>query len=166
MIRRDAICWILLLGAVLSLAVAAPVSATGEPGEETEQYVRLVEPICKTNVLANKRIFQGAKQQVKNGELKRAAKHFTRAASAFAKTITQMAEVPRPPADTAKLGKWFTLLKKEKAIIQKIGVALAAEEKHKAQSYALELNRNSNKANNAVLGFGFNYCRIEPSRFG
>ena len=30
----------------------------------------------------------------------------------------------------------------------------------------MDLNRNSNLANNAVLGFGFDYCRIDPSRFG
>ena len=30
----------------------------------------------------------------------------------------------------------------------------------------MDLNRNYNLANNTVLGFGFNYCRIDPSRFG
>ncbi len=154
-----------LLAAATSLALAAPAFATGEPSEETEQYVKQVEPICKQNVLANKKIFDGLQGEVKKGELKRASKHFSRASTAFTKTISQMAAVPRPSADAPKLSKWFTLLKKEKSIIQKIGIAFAAENKHKAQGYLLELNRNSNKANNAVLGFGFNYCLIEPSRF-
>jgi hypothetical protein len=102
---------------------------------------------------------------VKSGELKRASKHFSRAATAFGKTIQQLAAIPRPPADVAKLTKWLELLRDEKGLIQKIGRALAAENKHKAEKISVELNHNSNVANNTVLAFGFNYCRIEPSRF-
>lgn len=155
----------LLCCVVLALALGVPAVSAGETGE-TGEYVAKAEPICKTNVLANKKIFEGAKQQVKEGKLKLASKHFFRAATAFNKTINQLAAIPQPPEDAAKLTKWLGLLRTEKTIIQKIGAALAAEDKHKAQSYSVELNRNSNKANNAVLGFGFNYCRIEPSRFG
>lgn len=154
-----------LLAAAASLVLAAPAFATGEPSELTEQYVKQVEPICKKNVTANQKIFDGLQGEVNRNELKRASKHFTRAAPVFAKTISQMKQVPQPESDVAKLSKWFTLLTKEKTIIQKIGGAFAAENKHLAQRLSLELNRNSNKANNAVLGFGFNYCLIEPSRF-
>lgn len=151
--------------AALALALAIPAVSSAETSERDE-YVAKAEPICKTNVLANRQIFKGAKQQVKEDKLKLASKHFFRAATAFSKTIDQLAAIPQPPEDAAKLTKWLGLLRTEKAIIQKIGTALAAEDKHRAQSYSVELNRNSNKANNAVLGFGFNYCRIEPSRFG
>jgi hypothetical protein len=131
------------------------MAAATEPPTRPE-YVAQAEPICKTNVLANRRIFKGAKGQVKAGKLKPASKHFLRAATAFAKTIGQLEAVPRPTADEARLGKWFGLLRR----------ALAAEDKHKADSYAVDLNHNSNLANNTVLGFGFNYCRIDPARFG
>jgi len=73
---------------------------------------------------------------------------------------------PQPPADVAKLGRWFGLLRDEKDYILRIGRALAAEKRGKAESISVQLNRNSTRANNAVLGFGFDYCRIEPSRFG
>jgi hypothetical protein len=148
----------MLLAAAVSLAAAAEISR--------EEYVARVEPICKTNVTANKRIFKGAKGEVKAGELKKASKHFSRAATAFAKTISQIAAVPRPAADEARLGKWLGYLRGEKNLIQKVGRALAADDKHKAESYSVDLNHNSNKANNSVLGFGFDYCRIDPSRFG
>lgn len=148
------------------LGLLAPAALGLEPSEEREAYVERAEPVCKTNVLANRRIFKGAKQEVKAGKLKQASRHFSRAATAFGKTIRELAAIPRPAADAPRLGKWLTLLRKEKAIIGKIGEALRAGDKHRAQSYSVELNRNSNKANNAVLGFGFNYCRIEPSRFG
>lgn len=155
-----------LLGlGVMTLALfAAPVGAAEPPTRP--DYVKQVEPICKTNVLANKRIFQGAKGKVKANKLKSASTHFFRAATAFAKTIDQLEAVPRPSEDEARLAKWFGLLRGEKAIIEKVGRALAAEDKHKAGSYSVDLNRNSNLANNAVLGFGFNYCRIDPARFG
>ncbi|MGC1165719.1 MAG: hypothetical protein WA862_06390 [Solirubrobacterales bacterium] len=131
-----------------------------------EEYAARAEPICKVNVLANKRIFKGAKGEVKAGKLKRASTHFFRAATAFGKTIVQLEAVPRPSADEARLTKWFGLLRDEKKIIEKVGRALAHGDKHEASSYSVDLNRNSSLANNAVLGFGFDYCRIDPSRFG
>jgi hypothetical protein len=150
--------------ALLFVVLAVPLAGAAEV--DRTEYRDMVEPICKQNVLANKQIFKGAKQEVKAGELKRASRHFFRAATAFAKTIRELAAVPRPTADEAKLEKWLDVLREQKDLIKKIGQALAAEQKHRAESYSVELNRNSNKANNAVLGFSFDYCRIESSRFG
>ncbi|MBK5219569.1 MAG: hypothetical protein JJE35_07270 [Thermoleophilia bacterium] len=155
----------ILVGALLVLCALVPVAAAAEPSER-EAYVDHAEPICKTNVLANKRIFKGAKGEVKRDELKKASTHFSRAATAFAKTIRQLDPLPKPPTDAAKLSAWIGLLEDERDLIKKIGKALAAEKKGKAESYSVDLNRNSSKANNAVLSFGFDYCRIEPSRFG
>lgn len=157
----------LLLSSVAVVCMAAPAQVYGIEGEsERDDYVAAAEPICKTNVLANKRIFKGAKGEVKAGELKKASTHFLRAATAFAKTIRQLEAIPRPAADEAKLQKWFSLLRDEKTLVEKIGRALAAGKKGKAEALGVDLNRNSNRANNAVLSFGFDYCRIEPSRFG
>jgi hypothetical protein len=154
-------------GALFAALVLAVPSAGAAEGEMTvDAYVDQVEPICKTNVLANRQIFKGAKGEVKAGELKKASTHFLRAATAFGKTIGQLTAVPRPPEHEARLQKWLGLLKTEESLVRKIGKALAAEQKRKAESISVELNRNSNKANNTVLAFGFDYCRIEPSRFG
>lgn len=149
----------------MASCLLASTAFAAEPSEERDEYTARAEPICKTNVLANKRIFKGVRKLVKEDKLKPASSHFARAATAFAKTIDQLAAIPQPPADQAKLGKWLGLLRTEKGIIQKIGRALGAEDKHKAQSYSLDLNRNSSKANNTVISFEFNYCRIEQSRF-
>jgi hypothetical protein len=156
-----------LLGCVLlALCLLASNAGAAEPSEERAEYVAKAEPICKTNVLANKRIFKGAKAEVKAGKLKQASTHFSRAATAFGKTIRQLTAISQPPTDTAKLTKWLGLLTDEKALIGEIGRALRTENKHKAESLSVDLNRNSNMANNAVLLFGFDYCRIEQSRFG
>lgn len=156
-----------VLGALLVAALLAPSAGAALPAEPTrEEYVDAAEPICKTNVKANKQIFKGAKAEVKRGELKKASSHFLKAANAFNRTIVQLAALPQPPADAAKLGTWLGLLRAERDLVRKIGKALAAERKPKAESLSVQLNRNSTKANNAVISFGFDYCRIEPSRFG
>lgn len=155
----------LALGVVaLMLAQGAVLASAAEVSRE--EWVAKVEPICKTNVLANKRIFKGAKGEVKKGELKKASTHFTRAATAFAKTTKQIEAVPQPTADEAKIANWLRYLRKETNYVRSIGKALAAEKRHKAESISVELNRNSTRANNAALGFDFDYCRIDPARFG
>jgi hypothetical protein len=153
-----------LLVGLTAILLAAPLARAEELTRE--EYVGRAEPICKANVEANKRIFEGAKQEVKEGELKKASKHFFRAATAFGKTIRQLKAVPKPSADEAKLNKWFGYLEAEEDFIRRIGAALAHEERHKAEAISVKLNRNSTRANNTVLGFGFDYCRIDPSRFG
>lgn len=157
-------CFLAAVAAVSLVAVS--VGQAAEEISTREEYTARVEPICKRNVEANRRIFKGAKAEVRNGELKKASRHFTRAATAFRRTIGQLEQVPRPVADEAKLRNWLRLLRVESGYIARIGKALAAEKRHKAESISLELDRNSSRANNAALGFGFNYCLIKPSRFG
>jgi hypothetical protein len=155
------------LATLLVVALLAPSTGATLPAEPTrDEYVDAAEPICRTNVNANKRIFKGAKGEVKRGKLKKASVHFLKAANAFNRTITQLAALPQPPTDAAKLGTWLGLLRTERDFVRKIGKALAAEKKPKAESLSVALNRNSSKANNAVLSFGFDFCRLEPSRFG
>lgn len=152
--------------AALALALVLAVVPMVRADAATDEYKQQVEPICKKNVLLNKQIFKGAKQEVNRGELKKASKHFFRAATAFGKTINELARVPQPVGYETKLGKWLDLLRDEQAIIKKIGQALAAEKRNKAEAHSVELNRNTNKANNQVITFGFDYCRLDSSRFG
>lgn len=145
------------------VALALPALAAAELSRD--EYVARVDPICKSNVQANSRIFAGAKEKVQAGRLKAASGHFKRAAAALGKTIKQIDRVPRPAADEARLVRWIDLLGDEQDYFQKIGEALAANQKYKAQTLSVKLNRNSNKANNAILFLPFEECRIDPSRF-
>lgn len=149
------------LGLAVVLLVAAPFALA----DERDEYVERVEPICKANSEANSRILKGVKGQVQRDKLVPAGKRFVRAAGALGKAVTQIANVPQPSDDTAKLTKWISYLKKEKTFLQQIGSALKAENKFKAQKLAVELNKNNNKANNTVISFGFDECRIDSSRF-
>jgi hypothetical protein len=149
----------------LAVAVALLVAVPGALADERDEYVERVEPICKANTEANSRILKGVKGQVQQDKLVPAGKRFIRASGALGKAVTQIDNVSRPAADDAKLTKWIGYLKAEKSYLQKIGQALKAENKFKAQKLAVELNKNNNKANNTVISFGFDECRIDSSRF-
>jgi hypothetical protein len=153
----------LVLAVAVALLVTVPVALAEELS--TTEYVERVEPICKANAEANSRILKGVKEQVKQDKLVPAGKRFIRASSALGKTVEQIAKVPQPAEDAAKLTKWIGYLKQEKVFLQKIGTALKAKDKFHAQKLAVELNRNNNKANNTVISFPFKECRIDSSRF-
>lgn len=156
----------LKLGMALAMVLFAAVPAVWAAAELTRpEYVAKVEPICKANTEANERILEGVKQQVKQGDLVPAGRRFIRASTALGKTVKQIAAVPKPSADAAKLETWIGYLKREKSYLQKIGKALKAENKFQAQKYAVQLNRNNNRANNTVISFEFDHCRIDSSTF-
>jgi hypothetical protein len=153
-----------LIGALLLLTALLAQGAFA--AEVTrDEYVKSAEPICKANTEANQRIFKGAKDEVKEAHYKAASSHFFRAKAALAKTVRQLGALPQPSADEAKLAKWIGYLGVERDLLGRIGTALKHEDKPGAQQLSVRLNRNSNLANNTVLAFGFDYCRIDPSRF-
>jgi hypothetical protein len=147
----------------MSTALLAQTALAAEVSRD--EYVQSAEPICKANTEANRRIFKGAPEEVKAGKLKAASTHFSRAKAALAKAVRQLAALPQPATDEAKLQKWIGYLGAERDLLGKIATALAHEDKPAAQQLSVRLNRNSNLANNTVLAFGFDYCRIDPSRF-
>jgi hypothetical protein len=151
----------LAVALVVALFVAVPVALA----DERDEYREKVEPICKANTEANTRILKGVKTQVQKDQLVPAGRRFIRASGALGKAVTQIAGVPKPVADTAKLTKWIGYLKSEKTYLQQIGQALKAENKFRAQKLAVKLNDNNTDANNTVLSFGFDECKIDSSRF-
>jgi hypothetical protein len=147
-----------------ALLAAAAVAVTS-PDQTRETYVAQVEPICKKNTKANEQILDGAEKKIKNGQLKVAAGQFGKAATAFGGAIKQIKAVPQPVADVAKLGKWTKALEGETKLLTEISKALKAEDKGKVRNLSVQLEHNGRVANNAVLGFDFDYCLIESSRF-
>jgi hypothetical protein len=155
----------LCLALALALAVSVPLALALGANPTRDEYVAAAEPICKSNSEANAKILEGVKEQVKQGELGPAGHRFIRASAALGKTVGQLAKLPQPAEDAAKLTKWIGYLQQEKTYLQQIGQALKANDKFHAQKLAVQLNRNNNKANNTVISFGFHECRIESSRF-
>lgn len=145
--------------------LAAGALAVTSPDQTRESYTAAVEPICKTNTKANEQILSGVRKKIQKGQLSVAAGQFTKAATAFGKAVKQIKAVPQPPADTAKLAKWHAALEGETKLLSDIGKALKAGNKGKAQTLSVQLTRNANTANNAALGFDFDYCLIDSSKF-
>lgn len=155
----------LALLVALLVAVPAAPAAEGEAEISRDEYIAKVEPICAANTKSNSRILKGVKQQVKKGKLKPAGKRFVRASGVLNRSTRQIAAVPQPAADAARLGKWIRYLRREGAFLRLIGRSLGSGNKYKAQKLAVKLNKNNNQANNTVISFGFKECRIDSSKF-
>lgn len=150
--------------AIFATTVSLSATAFGEDITRDE-YVARAEPICKVNTDANRKIFKGVRRMVTQNKLDKAAGRFKQAAASLRRTVTQLTALPQPTADQERLSKWLDYLNAERSLLTKIGKALAADNKFQAQTFILRLRRNSNLANNTVLAFEFNHCRIEPGRF-
>ncbi|HSS32290.1 MAG TPA: hypothetical protein VLL27_03315 [Solirubrobacterales bacterium] len=151
-----------MLGVALVAAVAL---ASTSPTQTRESYVAGVEPICKTNTKANERILADVRSDIKKGKLKLAGTQFGKAAEAFGKATKQIAAVPQPSADAAKLAKWIGYLGDETKLLGEIGKALKAEKKTRAQELLVRAEAASRQANNTVVSFEFHYCVINQSKF-
>jgi hypothetical protein len=149
--------------AVLSLFLAAPVTMAAAPTRD--EYKAQVEPICKADTKANERILAGVRKQVKEGKLKAAGVQFSKAASALKGALNELRSVPQPTADTARLTKWLGYLKTQVELFEKVAKKLKTGDKVGAQAMVVRLTHTANLANNQVLVFEFNYCRLDPSKF-
>ena len=130
-----------------------------------DSYREAVEPICRANTEANERILAGARAEVRAGKLAPAARKFKRASRALHRTLGELKTVPRPPADSARLSRWFGLIEGEERLLAKTGAYLAAGRKGAALGMVVRLEGTASRANNAVAAFEFRYCHFEPSRF-
>jgi hypothetical protein len=148
--------------AALALALAFAAVASGDASESRDAYKEAVEPICKTNQDASKRILTGVEKMVKKDKLKQAGARFTQAAAALEKAQKQLAAVPQPPEDTAKLGKWLSGIKGEVSLMKTIGKKFKAGNKGKGSSLVVKLKNNAKTTNNLVIAFQFKYCKIDP----
>jgi hypothetical protein len=151
----------LLATLLISAAVAA---AEGEPTRS--EYVAQLEAVCKPDALATKKAVKGVKDDIRAERLALAAGKFSKAEKIFSGTVREISPVPRPPADQAKLAKWFAYLGQQESYLKKIVAALRAGQTIRSQRDTARFVHNGNLANNTVLAFGFNYCSFKFSRFG
>lgn len=154
-------------GALAALLLATATATAGaEEGPSRSEYVSQLETVCKPDAEATQRAMKGARADIKTERLAAAAGKFAKATKIFGGTVKQIATVPRPPTDTAKLGKWFGYLKAQEAYLQRITAKLRADDPIQAQRLTARFIHNGNLANNAVLAFGFDYCSFKFSRYG
>ena len=157
MIRKASLA--LILTAILLTAPALAAETT------REAYVAAVEPICKANKQSSDRLLKPVKALVKADKLQQASQRFAKAATALEQAHKQLAAVPQPSADAAKLGKWLAGIKGEVALMRKISAKLKQGNSGKASSLAVKLTHNATTTNNLVIVFQFNYCKIDPAKY-
>jgi hypothetical protein len=155
---------IVILAGLLALLGGA-VAVAAEPPTRTE-YVEGLETICKPDAAATQVAMRGARGDLRAEHLGAATAKFAKATQIFGGTVKTIAAVPRPPADDAKLGKWFVFLNRQESYLQQITAQLRAGRAIKAQRLTAHFIHSGNLANNVVLAFGFNYCSFKFSRYG
>ena len=138
-----------------SLALAAEITR--------DEYKAAVEPICKRNIEANKRILKGIRQEVKAGKLRSAGARFAKAATALDQTRRELNAVPKPEADVARLTKWLGYIKSEGGYLREAAKVLKAGEGRKLPRIQILLEKYIRLANSVVLPFDFNYCQSKPA---
>jgi len=152
--------------ALVSLILALSAASAGASTVPTrEEYKAKADPICETNVKANERILAGVRTQVQKDKLKPAAAKFAKAATALKGTRRQLLALPQPSADSERLGNWFEYMQEEIDLFNQVAKHLRAEEKSKAVRMVGALTQTGTRANAEVLGFNFDHCRFEPSKF-
>jgi hypothetical protein len=150
---------------VLAATLVAAAAACAEEGPTRDEYVAQVDPICQKNTEANKRILKGASKKVNAGKLAQAGHQFSHASAAFGRSVREIKAIPRPPADSPRLEKWFHFLGIVKKNLGKVGKALKEGNKVKAVHEKIRAERSSNAANNVSFVFGFKYCHLKASQF-
>jgi hypothetical protein len=167
--------------AVFAVALTAGVIGTAASAEETPtgtttlpsggpsrtEYVRELEKICKPGAKETQKAMDGVREDVHYPDrIPIAAKKFEKAATIFGGTISEIAKIPRPVADTTRLKKWFGYLKRQEQYLNEIAGQLRRDHTIKAQRLTARFIHHGNLANNVTLAFGFNYCSFRFSRFG
>lgn len=148
------------------MTLLAAVAASAAEAPTRDEYVETLEKVCKPDAEATQRAMKGARGDVRGERFKAAAAKFAKATTIFGGTVKQIKAVPRPSADTAKLGKWFGYLDRQEDYLRLITAALRKQEGIKAQRLTARFIHNGNLANNVVLAFGFDYCSFKFSRYG
>lgn len=159
------------VGAALAVAVLLAASGTalaeGEIPLTRDEYVTQLESMCKPGAKATQKAMKGVRKDVRYEErLPIAVRKFDKGAKIFAGTIKQIAAVPRPVADTARLEEWFGYLNRQEDYLVEITDQLRVGHTIKAQRLTGRFITNGTKSNNVTLAFGFDYCSFKFSRYG
>jgi hypothetical protein len=155
---------IVVVAALLAL-LGGTVAAAAEAPTRTE-YVQQLEMVCQPDASATQVAMRGARADLRAERLSAAAAKFAKASQIFGGTVKEITAVPRPPADAARLAKWFGYLKRQESYLEQITAQLRAGRAIKAQRLTARFIHSGNLANNVVLAFGFNYCSFKFSRYG
>jgi len=144
-------------GVLASLAIATEITR--------DEYKEAVEPICRASATANERILSGVRGEVSQGKLNSAAAKFAKAERALRRTHRELAGVPKPSEDAARLTKWLSYVKTEADLLRSASKALKAGERNKAQTDVVRLTHYANLANTQIVIYDLNNCLFKPAQY-
>lgn len=148
------------------LALVFATVALAAPTPTRDEYVARLESICKPDNEATQRAMKGARADIQAERLTVAAAKFAKATAIFSGTVKAMAVVPRPPADTTKLGRWFGYLNEQEGYLRGVTTQLRADRAIQAQRQISHFIQSGRLANSVILPFGFESCEFKFSRYG
>jgi hypothetical protein len=154
-----------VVAAACITALAASALAVADVAPDQAEYVSRLESICKPSVERTQRAVRGVKSDIRRERFGVAAQKLSRAEVIFDRTVRAISAVPRPPANTAQLAKWFGLLKRQEAYLRKSADALHDERIVSYQHNSVRFLHTGNLANDVILTYGFNYCKFKFGRF-
>jgi hypothetical protein len=157
--------WTAFIAAVLLALTALAAVAVAAEAPTRPEYVARLEAICKPGSEATKRAVKGVRADIRAERLALAGRKFARAEKIFAATVRSIATVPRPSADRDTLSRWFPALGREKLYLGQMVATLRADDVAGFQRVSARFIHEGNRANNAVVSFGFDYCSFKPTRF-
>jgi hypothetical protein len=149
----------------LLLSVSAAIAAAAAEEITRDEYVAQLEQICKPGSDATERAVRGVRSDVRHERLAVAGRKFAKAKRIFAGTVGSIYAVPRPAADRSTLKRWFSALGQEQLYLGQMVKTLRADDVAGFQRVSARFIHEGNKANNAVVSFGFEYCSFKPTRF-
>ena len=155
-----------LISIAIVVAALLATAASAAEAPTRDEYVDQLEKVCKPDALATQRVMKGARADIRAEKFTVAAKKFARATSIFGSTVKEISKAPRPEADTGRLSKWFTYLKRQQSYLGQITEQLRQDHPIKAQRLTARFIHSGNLANNVVLAFGFDWCSFKFSRYG
>lgn len=153
------------IAVALLLAIGAAAVAGAAEEITRDEYVAQLEQICKPGSDATERAVRGVRSDVRHERLAAAAQKFAKAKRIFAGTVRSISVVPRPAADRSTLKRWFSALGQEQLYLGQMVKTLRADDVAGFQRVSARFIHEGNKANNAVVSFGFDYCSFKPTRF-
>jgi hypothetical protein len=154
------------VAAIVLVALSASVALADTEAEPTRtEYVTQLEQIYKPGSDATERAVRGVRGDVRAERLAVAAGKFARAERIFKNTVRSISVVPRPAADRPTLSRWFAALKREEVYLGQMVTVLRADDVAGFERASARFIHEGNRANNAVVSFGFNYCSFKPTRF-
>jgi hypothetical protein len=158
--------WWTTVAALVLVAVSVGAAVASAEGETTRtEYVAHLEQICKPGSDATERAVHGVRADVRAERLAVAAGKFARAERIFKNTVRSISVVARPAADRATLSRWFAALGREEVYLGQMVKVLRADDVAGFERVSARFIHEGNRANNAVVSFGFNYCSFKPTRF-